>query len=58
MKYEYKAVMIGGATVKFQSDRRPSRILDTDSRLIVTDDVIINVDQMSYLFARSLKEDE
>lgn len=51
-KYEYRVVMKGGAVVKCTSDKKLSGICNFIDRLIVTDDTLINMDEVAYVQSR------
>ncbi len=56
MKYEYRATMVGGATVRFYSEKKPRQIIDEKNRILMTEDTIINIDQLSYMLVRETKD--
>lgn len=51
-KYEYRVVMKGGAVVKCASDKKLSGICNFIDRLIVTEDTLINMDEVAYVQSR------
>lgn len=51
-KYEYRVVMKGGAVVKYTSDKKLSGICNFIDRLIVTEDTLINMDEVAYVQSR------
>lgn len=51
-KYEYRVVMKGGVVVKCTSDKKLSGICNFIDRLIVTDDTLINLDEVAYVQSR------
>ena len=51
-KYEYRVVMKGGAVVKCTSDKKLSVICNFIDRLIVTEDTLINMDEVAYVQSR------
>lgn len=57
-KYLYRATMVGGATVRFISEKRPRQIIDEKNRILITDDTIINIDQLSYMLVSETKDGE
>ena len=53
-KYEYRVVMKGGAVVKCTSDKKLSVICNFIDRLIVTEDTLINMDEVAYVQSREV----
>ena len=53
-KYEYRVVMKGGAVVKCTSDKKLSGICNFIDRLIVTEDTLINMDEVAYIQSREV----
>lgn len=51
-KYEYRVVMKGGAVVKCVSEKKLTGICNFIDRLIVTEDTLINMDEVSYIQSR------
>ena len=51
-KYEYRVVMKGGAVVKCTYDKKLSGICNFIDRLIVTEDTLINMDEVAYVQSR------
>lgn len=56
-KYEYRATMVGGATVRFCTDKKPRQIIDERNRILMTDDTVINIDQLSYMLIKEAKDE-
>ena len=54
-KYEYRVVMKGGAVVKCTSDKKLSGICNFIDRLIVTEDTLINMDEVAYIQSREVE---
>lgn len=54
-KYEYRVVMKGGAVVKCTSDKKLSGICNFTDRLIITDDTLINLDEVAYIQSREVE---
>ena len=54
-KYEYRVVMKGGAVVKCASDKKLSGICNFIDRLIVTEDTLINMDEVAYVQSREVE---
>lgn len=54
-KYEFRVVMKGGAVVKCTSDKKLSGICNFIDRLIVTDDTLINMDEVAYVQSREVE---
>lgn len=54
-KYEYRVVMKGGAVVKCTSDKKLSGICNFIDRLIITDDTLINMDEVAYIQSREVE---
>ena len=52
IKYEYRVVMKGGAVIKCTSDKKLSSICNFLDRLIITDDTLINLDEVAYVQSR------
>ena len=52
MKYEYRVVLKGGAVLKCTSDKKLSGICDFIDRVILTDDMLINLDEVAYVQSR------
>lgn len=55
IKYEYRVVMKGGAVVKCTSDKKLSGICNFIDRMIVTDDTLINLDEVAYIQSREVE---
>ena len=51
-KYEYRVVMKGGAVVKCVSEKKLTGICNFIDRLIVTEDTLINMDEVAYVQSR------
>lgn len=54
-KYEYRVVMKGGAVVKCTSDKKLSGICNFIDRLIITEDTLINMDEVAYIQSREVE---
>ena len=54
-KYEYRVVFKGGAVVKCTSDKKLDGICNFIDRLIVTDDTLINLDEVAYVQSREVE---
>lgn len=54
-KYEYRVVMKGGAVVKCTSDKKLSSICSFIDRVLITDDTLINLDEVSYIQSREVE---
>lgn len=54
-KHEYRVVMKGGAVVKCTSDKKLSGICNFIDRLIVTEDTLINMDEVAYVQSREVE---
>ena len=54
-KYEYRVVIKGGAVVKCTSDKKLSGICNFIDRLIITDDTLINLDEVAYIQSREVE---
>lgn len=54
-KYEYRVVIKGGAIVKCTSDKKLSGICNFIDRLIITDDTLINMDEVAYIQSREVE---
>ena len=54
-KYEYRVVMKGGAVVKCTSDKKLGGICNFIDRLIVTEDTLINMDEVAYVQSREIE---
>ena len=54
-KYEYRVVMKGGAVVKCTSDKKLDGICNFIDRLIVTEDTLINMDEVAYVQSREVE---
>ena len=51
-KYEYRVVMKGGAVIKCTSHKKLEGICNFIDRLIVTEDTLINLDEVAYVQSR------
>lgn len=56
-KYRYRATMIGGATVRFCTDKKPRQIIDEKNRILMTEDTVINLDHLSYILIEEAKDE-
>lgn len=54
-KYEYRVVMKGGAVVKCTSDKKLGSICSFIDRVLITDDTLINLDEVSYIQSREVE---
>lgn len=54
-KYEYRVVMKGGAVIKCTSEKRLEGVCNFIERMIVTDDTLINLDEVSYVQSREIE---
>lgn len=54
-KYEYRVVMKGGAVIKCTSDKKLNSICNFLDRLIITDDTLINLDEVAYVQSREVE---
>lgn len=55
IKYEYRVVMKGGAVIKCTSEKKLEGICNFIERLIVTEDTLINMDEVSYVQSREME---
>lgn len=55
MKYEYRITMKGGAVLKCTSPKKLEHICNFIDRLVVTDDMLINLDEVSYIQSREVE---
>lgn len=55
MKYEYRITMKGGAVIKCTSDKKLSNICNFIDRVIMTDENLINLDEVAYVQSREVE---
>lgn len=55
MKYEYRITMKSGAVIKCTSLKKLESICNFIDRFFVTDDMLINLDEVSYIQSREVE---
>lgn len=55
MKNEFRIVLKGGAIIKCTSEKKLHGICNFIDRVLVTDDTLINMDEVSYVQSREIE---